>query len=143
VSSIQCDLDRATLTLREPMSILAIDHVQLAMPAGGEPQARAFYTHVLGLSEIPKPPALAARGGVWFGNGAVQLHLGVEADFRPARKAHPALLVDDLDGLEAACRAAGFAPQGDTELPGYARFYITDPFGNRLEFLQPHASTRR
>ena len=81
--------------------------------------------------------------GVWFGNGAVQLHLGVEADFRPARKAHPALLVDNLDGLEAACRAAGFAPQGDAELPGYARFYVADPFGNRLEFLQPHASTRR
>jgi len=124
------------------MSILAIDHVQLAMPAGGEAQARAFYMHVLGLNEIPKPPALAARGGVWFGNGLVQLHLGVEADFRPARKAHPALLVDDLDGLEAACLAAGVAPRHDTELAGYARFYVADPFGNRLEFLQPHASAR-
>ena len=122
------------------MRILAIDHVQLAMPAGGEAQARAFYAEVLGLSEIPKPPTLAARGGAWFGNGVVQLHLGVEADFRPARKAHPALLVDDLDGLEAKCRAAGFVPHRDTELPGYARFYVADPFGNRLELLQPRES---
>jgi len=118
------------------MSILAIDHVQLAMPAGGEAQARAFYGGVLGLREIPKPPTLTARGGAWFGNGAVQLHLGVEAEFRPARKAHPALLVDDVDALEAACRAAGFSPQRDGEFPGYTRFYVSDPFGNRLEFLQ-------
>ena len=118
------------------MAILAIDHVQLAMPMGEEAQARAFYAGVLGLSEIPKPATLAGRGGAWFGNGTVQLHLGVEADFRPARKAHPALLVDDLESLEAACRAAGFAPQRDHELPGYERFYVADPFGNRLEFLQ-------
>ena len=122
------------------MTILAIDHVQLAMPAGGEAQARAFYAQVLGLAEIPKPATLASRGGAWFGNGSVQLHLGMEADFRPARKAHPALLVDDLDSLEAACRAAGFAPQHDAELPGYARFYVADPFGNRLEFLQPRSA---
>ena len=96
------------------MTILAIDHVQLAMPAGEEAQARAFYAGVLGLSEIPKPPALAVRGGASFGNGAVQVHLGVEADFRPARKAHPALLVNDLDTLEAACRAAGLSPERDT-----------------------------
>ena len=126
------------------MTILAIDHVQLAMPTGEEAQARAFYVGVLGLSEIPKPPTLAARGGAWFGNGAVQVHLGVEAEFRPARKAHPALLVDDLDRLESACRAAGFSPQRDNELPGYARFYVADPFGNRLEFLQvqPRAAPR-
>jgi catechol 2,3-dioxygenase-like lactoylglutathione lyase family enzyme len=115
--------------------IVAIHHVQLAMPGGGEAAARAFYAGVLGLAEIPKPPTLAARGGVWFGTAAVQIHLGVEADFRPARKAHLALEVDDLDGLEAACRAAGFPPQHDGELPGYARFYVADPFGNRLEFL--------
>jgi len=120
------------------MSIRAIHHVQLAMPAGAEEEARSFYAGVLGLSEIPKPATLAARGGAWFGDGAVQLHLGVEADFRPARKAHPALLVDDLDGLEAACRAAGFRTQRDDELPGYTRFYVADPFGNRLEFLQRH-----
>jgi catechol 2,3-dioxygenase-like lactoylglutathione lyase family enzyme len=117
--------------------ILAIDHVQLAMPAGGEPQARRFYGDVLGLEEIPKPPTLAARGGVWFGNDAVQIHLGVEQDFRAARKAHPALRVDDLDAVEATLRAAGFAPERDTNLPGYARFYVADPFGNRLEVLQP------
>ncbi len=118
------------------MSIIAIHHVQLAMPVDGESQARAFYGRVLGLPEIPKPATLAARGGAWFGSGAIQIHLGVEADFRPARKAHPALLVDDLDALEATCRAAGFSPQRDGELPGHARFYVDDPFGNRLEFLQ-------
>ena len=116
--------------------ILGIDHVQLAMPAGGESKARAFYEQVLGLREIPKPPTLAGRGGVWFGNDAVQLHLGVEPDFLPARKAHPALLVDELDAIEAACKAAGFTPQRDGDLPSYSRFYVTDPFGNRLEFLQ-------
>lgn len=118
------------------MTILGIHHVQLAMPAGGEARATAFYGAVLGLAEVPKPATLAARGGAWFSTGTVELHLGVEADFRAARKAHPALLVDDLDGLEAACRAAGLVPQRDGGLPGYSRFYVTDPFGNRLEFLQ-------
>ncbi len=117
-------------------TILAIHHVQLAMPRGAEDQARAFYAEVLGLTEIRKPPTLAARGGAWFGNERIQLHLGVEEEFRPARKAHPALLVDDLDGLEAACRRAGFTTQRDLEFPGYERFYVADPFGNRLEFLQ-------
>jgi catechol 2,3-dioxygenase-like lactoylglutathione lyase family enzyme len=117
-------------------TILAIHHVQLAMPRGAEDQARAFYAQVLGLTEIRKPPSLAARGGAWFGNATIQLHLGIEAEFRPARKAHPALLVDDLDGLEAACHRAGFTTQRDEEFPGYARFYVADPFGNRLEFLQ-------
>jgi catechol 2,3-dioxygenase-like lactoylglutathione lyase family enzyme len=118
------------------MGVIAIHHVQLAMPTGGESQARAFYGQVLGLAEIPKPASLAARGGVWFGRGPIQIHLGVEPDFRPARKAHPALLVDDLETLEAACRAAGYLPRHDEELPGYARFYVDDPFGNRLELLQ-------
>jgi ribosomal protein S18 acetylase RimI-like enzyme len=115
--------------------LLAIDHVQLAMPAGGEEQARAFYIGVLGLNEHPKPAVLAARGGAWFGNDHVQLHLGVEADFRAARKAHPALRVDDLNGLAAACRSAGHPPEFDTAVPGVARFYVADPFGNRLEFI--------
>lgn len=106
------------------------------MPPGGEAEARAFYDRVLGSRELPKPPTLAIRGGAWFGNGKVQIHLGTESDFRPDRRAHPALLVDDLDGLEAACRAAGFEPVRDADLPGYARFYVTDPFGNRLEFVQ-------
>jgi catechol 2,3-dioxygenase-like lactoylglutathione lyase family enzyme len=124
------------------MSILGIDHVQLAMPAGGELQARAFYAGVLGLTEIPKPATLVARGGAWFGNRAVQIHLGIEAGFRPAQKAHPALLVDDLDGLEAACRAGGFTTVRDTGLPGCTRFYVSDPFGNRLEFLQAQDGSR-
>lgn len=107
------------------------------MPAGAEAGARAFYAGVLGLRELPKPPALAARGGAWFGRWAVQLHLDVEPDFRPARKAHPALRVDDLDALAAACQAAGHAATFDAALPGARRFYVADPFGNRFEFLQP------
>ena len=118
------------------MEVRAIDHVQLAMPAGGESAAREFYGGVLGLSEVAKPSALAARGGVWFSNGHVVLHLGVEAEFRPARKAHAALLVDDLDAFDAACRFAGLNPQHDGDLPGYRRFYVRDPFGNRLELVQ-------
>ena len=119
------------------MRVSAIDHVQLAMPPGEEARARQFYGEVLGLTEVPKPPVLAARGGVWFAEGPVQLHLGVEADFRPAIKAHPALRVDDLDALAARCNAAGHPVQFDPSLPGYRRFYVADPFGNRLEFLEP------
>jgi catechol 2,3-dioxygenase-like lactoylglutathione lyase family enzyme len=116
--------------------ILAIDHVQLAMPAGGEAMARQFYAGVLGLAELPKPPALAARGGVWFGRGGVQLHLGVELDFRPARKAHPALRVDHLAGLLTRLREQGIAVREDDELPGYLRAFVDDPFGNRIELMQ-------
>ncbi len=117
--------------------IRAIDHVQLAMPAGGEPLARCFYGELLGLDELPKPPRLAARGGAWFGCGAVQLHLGVEADFRPARKAHPGLLVDHLDELLGLLRAHDVAVREDDELPGYRHAYVNDPFGNRIELMQP------
>lgn len=118
------------------MGIYALDHVQLAMPVGGEEQARAFFGGVLEMTEIPKPAVLAARGGVWFAAGAVQLHLGVEAEFRPARKAHPALLVDDLDAMLAQLRAAN-VPISDNEPPleGYRRVYIHDPFGNRIELM--------
>src|SRR6478736_8418196 len=83
------------------MAILAIEHVQLAMPPGGEDDARAFYAGLLGIPEVPKPPELAKRGGVWFESGPLKIHLGVEADFRPARKAHPALLVTELEQLVA------------------------------------------
>lgn len=121
--------------------ILAIDHVQLAMPAGGEPMARQFYAGALALPELPKPPALAARGGVWFGRGNVQLHLGVEADFRPARKAHPALRVDDLADLLARLREQDIAVREDDELPGYRRAFVDDPFGNRIELMQPIPSS--
>jgi catechol 2,3-dioxygenase-like lactoylglutathione lyase family enzyme len=97
--------------------ITGFDHVQIAMPPGREDEARAFYATLLGMSELPKPPVLAARGGCWFGAGPAVLHLGVEASFAPARKAHPALLADG-------------------EIPGIRRFHTSDPFGNRIEFQQ-------
>jgi catechol 2,3-dioxygenase-like lactoylglutathione lyase family enzyme len=119
------------------MNVLSIDHVQLAMPAGEEEQARRFYAGVLGFSEVPKPPSLAARGGVWFAAGAARLHLGVEPDFRPARKAHPALVVDRLDEFVRRLQAAGSEP--DTSQPpldGFRRAHVFDPFGNRIELLE-------
>jgi RimJ/RimL family protein N-acetyltransferase/catechol 2,3-dioxygenase-like lactoylglutathione lyase family enzyme len=112
-----------------------LHHVQLAMPAGGEDEARRFFGGALGMEEVPKPPELATRGGVWFRRGDVELHLGVEEAFSPATKAHPGILVDDLDGLADALRAAGHDVTPDTRLPGYRRFYARDCFGNRLEFL--------
>jgi catechol 2,3-dioxygenase-like lactoylglutathione lyase family enzyme len=111
--------------------------VQLAMPPGGEDVARAFYVGVLGLSERLKPPELAVRGGVWFGSGPVQIHLGIDQDFRPARKAHPAIKVEDIDALATRIRAAGHEVHFALDLPGYRRFYTSDGFGNRLEFLEP------
>jgi len=116
--------------------ILGLDHVQLAMPAGQESAARAFYSGVLGLIEEQKPANLAARGGVWFRGGSLQLHLGVDADFRAARKAHPAILVRGLDELAAKCAAAGFPPVTDEPLAGFNRCYVYDPFGNRIELLE-------
>jgi catechol 2,3-dioxygenase-like lactoylglutathione lyase family enzyme len=116
--------------------ILALDHVQLAMPAGQEAQARAFYRDVLGLAEEPKPANLAVRGGVWFRAGTLRLHLGVDPDFRPARKAHAALLVIGLTALAARCKAAGFTVVTDEPLEGFERVYVFDPFGNRLELLE-------
>jgi catechol 2,3-dioxygenase-like lactoylglutathione lyase family enzyme len=117
--------------------ITGFDHVQVAMPAGGEDAARTFYAGLLGMSELPKPPILAARGGCWFSSGAAVVHLGVEASFAPARKAHPALLVDDLEGLAAALTAVGYqCVRADGEIPGVRRFHTLDPFGNRIEFQQ-------
>lgn len=118
------------------MTILGIDHVQLAMPVGGEAAARAFYMGLLGMTEVAKPMPLAARGGCWFETGTVRLHLGVEADFRPARKAHPALLVDELPALAAALEQAGLAVRWDDELPGVIRCHVDDCFGNRIELIQ-------
>ncbi|NBW75353.1 MAG: glyoxalase [Sphingomonadaceae bacterium] len=115
--------------------IVGLDHVQLAMPGGGENEARAFYIGLLGMVEVPKPPALAARGGCWFELGPVKLHLGVEEDFRAARKAHPGLLVDDFDGLCAALRSAGHEVLDDHLLPGVRRAHVADPFGNRIELI--------
>ena len=119
------------------MNILGIDHVQLAMPAGGEEKAREFFITLLGFNEIPKPAELAKRGGAWFQIGSVQLHLGVEAEFRPARKAHPALVVDDLDEIIVKFQSAGI--EVDTTQPpldGYKRAHIFDPFGNRIELME-------
>jgi catechol 2,3-dioxygenase-like lactoylglutathione lyase family enzyme len=117
--------------------ITGIDHVQLAMPRGREDAARSFYAGLLGMTELAKPPVLAARGGCWFASGAAVLHLGVEEPFAPARKAHPALLVDDLDALCAALAAAGYpCMRADGEIPSVRRCYTADPFGNRVEFQQ-------
>jgi catechol 2,3-dioxygenase-like lactoylglutathione lyase family enzyme len=116
--------------------ILGIDHIQLAMPAGGEPAARGFYTGVLGLPEVPKPAALAKRGGCWFESAELKIHLGVEADFRPARKAHPALLVSQLRELLDRCRRSGFEVIPDEPLGRRERAYVSDPFGNRLELIE-------
>jgi len=117
------------------MSIVGIHHVQLAMPAGREADAVAFYTGILGLPQVTKPGRLEKRGGCWFEDDAVRVHLGVEADFRPARKAHPAFLVDDLVSMRRRLEVAGVEVVEDEGLPGYDRFYVDDPFGNRLEFL--------
>jgi catechol 2,3-dioxygenase-like lactoylglutathione lyase family enzyme len=117
-----------------------IHHVQLACPAGSEDASRAFYAGVLGLAEIDKPPALARRGGCWFRGHGIELHLGVEEDFRPARKAHPGLRVAGLDDWAARLSAAGHPVSFDDEFPGMRRFYSADPHGNRLEFLEPVAS---
>jgi catechol 2,3-dioxygenase-like lactoylglutathione lyase family enzyme len=114
---------------------LALDHVQLAMPPGSEDVARRFYRDLLGMIEIPKPPELAKRGGAWFASGSVQLHLGVEPDFQPARKAHPALLCRDYDALLNALRAAGISVQPNANIPGVRRCHIHDPFGNRIELI--------
>ena len=115
---------------------IGFHHVQLAMPAGEEMAARAFYGAVLGMTEIGKPPGLAARGGVWFRQGDLELHLGVQRPFRPARKAHPAFLVSDLQDIIRRLQAAGYPATPDTEFPGFERVYTGDVFGNRLEFLQ-------
>ena len=121
-------------------SLGPLHHVQLAIPPGGEDRCREFWRDVLGMEELEKPAVLAARGGCWFRGGALEVHLGVEQDFSPARKAHPGILVKDLGALSRALDAAGVEVAWDQEFPGHDRFYAHDPFGNRLEFLEPHAS---
>ena len=110
-------------------------HVQIAIPPGSEARAREFYGDVLGCQQLTKPVTLEGRGGAWFRYGGVELHLGIEEDHQPARQAHPGILVGDLDELEARLRAGGYEVEPDYLLPGYRRFYVHDPFGNRLEFL--------
>lgn len=124
--------------------LTAIHHVQLAIPPGGEDEARAFYAGLLGLTERSKPPVLAARGGCWFRTGpesednagAVEIHLGVEDPFVPARKAHPGLLVEDVEALAALLAGHGYPVTWDESIPGRRRFHSADAHGNRLEFIQ-------
>jgi catechol 2,3-dioxygenase-like lactoylglutathione lyase family enzyme len=119
--------------------VKSFDHVLLSMPAGREADARAFYQGALGIPEVKKPANLAKRGGCWFERGSLKIHLGVKADFRPARKAHPALIVEDLASLSAALAEAGYALRSDEPLEGYTRVFVDDPFGNRIELMEPNA----
>ena len=119
-----------------PNQIIRIDHIQLAAPEGCEAAAREFYGEILGLNELEKPPALRARGGCWFQCGSHQLHVGVEREFRPAKKAHPAFAVRDLNNLRESLSAHGIRVIDDEAIPGTQRFYAEDPWGNRLEFFQ-------
>lgn len=117
------------------MAIVGLDHVQLAIPAGGEDQARAFYAGLLGMAEVPKPANLSPTG-CWFAGGTVSLHIGVDPDFRPAKKGHPALLVDGLAALRERLAAAGCVIRDDKAVAGYVRFFTEDPFGNRIELME-------
>lgn len=117
------------------MPVIGLDHIQLAIPEGGEVKAREFYGNVLGMREVEKPANLS-RKGCWFEAGALNLHIGVDPEFRPASKAHPALLVDDIDGVERTLAAAGYPIVGDKPIEGYRRFFTQDPFGNRIELMQ-------
>jgi catechol 2,3-dioxygenase-like lactoylglutathione lyase family enzyme len=123
------------------MSTALLDHVQIAAPPGCEAEARRFYGGLLGLPEVPKPEPMRVTGGVWFALGAQGLHIGIEADFVPARKAHPAIRVapEALDALAAGLADAGETVSWDERLPGMRRFYTEDPWGNRLELLAPQA----
>ena len=118
------------------MPILRLDHVQIVIPVASEDRARAFYSGILGLTEIEKPPQMAERKSIWFVAGAVNLHLGLEPDFHPARRAHPAFVVDGLDAILAACARAGLVAKPDTSFNGFRRVHIFDPFGNRLELME-------
>jgi catechol 2,3-dioxygenase-like lactoylglutathione lyase family enzyme len=117
------------------LQVLRIDHVQLAMPPGGDADARRFYGEVLGFVEVPKPEPMRARGGMWFQAGPVQIHIGVEPDMKPSLKAHPALVVVDLAAWQARLVAAGFRVKDADDLPGTRRCHTWDPFGNRIELI--------
>jgi len=116
--------------------VVGLDHVQVAMPRGEEERGRSFYGDLLGLDEIPKPEPLAGRGGLWFQCGQLQLHLGVEEPFSPARKAHPALRIRGYEELLARLAAAGYIAVADTSLPEIERAHVSDPFGNRVELIK-------
>ncbi|MFO0992272.1 MAG: VOC family protein [Hyphomicrobiales bacterium] len=118
------------------MTFLAIDHVQLAMPPGGEETARKFYRDIMGLTEVPKPKEMAGRGGCWFESGTVRVHLGIEPDFRPAKKAHPAFEVNNLASLIIRLGAAKVPLKQEVPFDNMERVHIEDPFGNRIELLE-------
>ncbi len=118
------------------MPILSLDHVQVAIPVGGETRAREFYAGILGFTEIAKPTSMADRNSIWFAAGAVNLHLGVEPEFHPAKRAHPAFVVADLDDILAACERAGLSTKPDVSFNGFRRAHVLDPFGNRLELME-------
>lgn len=118
------------------MPILSIDHVQVAIPLDSENRARAFYSGILGFTEVAKPAEMAERKSIWFVSGAVNLHLGIEPDFHPARRAHPAFVVEGLDAILAACERAGISTKPDTSFNGLRRVHVFDPFGNRLELME-------
>ena len=121
----------------EPPAFERVGHVQLSMPPAAEDDMRHFYGTVLGMAEIAKPPVLAKRGGAWFRSGRVEIHLGVEREFRPARKAHPAIQVGDVDAMATRLAAFGANVEWDGAIPTVRRFHVRDPAGNRLEFVQP------
>jgi len=125
----------------DEVRLVGFHHVQLAMPAGEEARAEAFYVGILGLENVEKPDTLRGRGGCWFRGAGVEVHLGVEEPFRPARKAHPAFLVEGLDALRRRVGAAGVEVDEQPSLQGYRRFHTFDPFGNRLEVLERSAET--
>ena len=116
---------------------MKLHHVQLAIPPGSEDECRKFYCTLLGWKELPKPAQLAARGGLWLSAGEVELHLGVEQDFRPARKAHPAFLVAGIEKIAASLEDLEFEISWDDSIPAFKRFFVFDAVGNRLEFMQP------
>jgi catechol 2,3-dioxygenase-like lactoylglutathione lyase family enzyme len=122
----------------EPGPLVGLHHVQLSAPRGSETLLRQFYGTVLGMTELAKPPVLAARGGAWFRSGSLELHVGIEDDFRPARKAHPGILVADLDAFAQRLEDRGVAVTWDDNFPGFRRCYVADPHGNRLELLEPN-----
>jgi catechol 2,3-dioxygenase-like lactoylglutathione lyase family enzyme len=118
------------------MQVIELDHVQIAIPVGGEALAREFYAGILGMPELPKPVLMQLRGGAWFACGDRQIHLGAEVNFQPAKKAHPAFIVRDLDALCALLRTTGYAVLKNEELPEVRRVFTEDPFGNRIELIQ-------
>lgn len=135
VEWVQCGM-QLYADMATPM-LISLHHVQIAMPAGQEDRAIGYYCTLLGFAQDAKPPSLSGRGGAWFRNGAIRVHLGVETPFVPAKKAHPAFVVGDLDALAHRLSKAGYGCDWDDKLPDFRRFYSADPFGNRIEFMQP------